>query len=59
MVILSKFSSLDPRFDLQKKANPDTFPVETEASSLQSIPAFSKHFMNIVATSVTGRFGSW
>ena len=34
--------SLDPRFDLQLKANSYTFPVETETSSLQSIPAFRK-----------------
>ena len=27
-----------------KNANSDTFPAETEASYLQSIPAFSKHF---------------
>ena len=43
-------SSLDPRFDLQK--NSDTLSVETEASSLQSIPAFCKHLRNLVASRI-------
>ena len=37
MVILLWFSSLNLCFDLQKKENLDTFPVETEASSLHSL----------------------
>ena len=43
-IYYGSFFSLDPLFDLQKNANSDTFLAETEASYLQSIPAFSKHF---------------
>ena len=44
------FLSLDLCFDLQKKANSDTFPVEMEANSFQSIPAGTLNTvgMNIV-----------
>ena len=52
MVILRLFSSLDPRFELQNKANSDTFQVETETSFLQSNSAFSKHFRNLVSSRV-------
>ena len=48
MDTLRLFFSVDPRFDLQKNANSDTFPAETEASYLQSITAFSKHFRYFV-----------
>ena len=38
--------------DLQKKANSDTFQVETEASYLKSTQAFSKNFRNLVASRI-------
>ena len=39
--LLRNFSSVEPRFDLQKKANLDTFPVETEQGRFKTSVCWS------------------
>ena len=45
-IYYGSFSPWIPASIYKKNANSDTFPSETEASYLQCIPAFSKHFRN-------------